>query len=88
VARAVEGDDAPNAADAALELDDLRVTVWRALSTAPPRCREVFWLVWGEQRSYTDVAHMLGIAVPTVRNQMSRALKRLSQTLGVGQGTD
>jgi len=71
----------PSSADSA-DAADVRASVWDALSGVPPRCREVFMLVWDEQLSYAEVATILGISIPTARNQMSRALKHLVAVLG------
>jgi len=65
---------------------DTRHEVRLALRHVPPRCREIFMLVWEEQLSYGEVAEQLGISVPTVRSQMSRALKQVIQRLKAGSG--
>jgi RNA polymerase sigma-70 factor (ECF subfamily) len=71
-----------NTGETAIEAAEARAAVWEALATVPPRCREIFMLVWDDQLPYAEVANMLGISVPTVRNQMSRALRHLVNVLG------
>ncbi len=56
----------------------IRARVWNALGELPPRCREVFMLVWDQQLSYAIIAQRLGIAEPTARRHMSRAIQHLS----------
>jgi RNA polymerase sigma-70 factor (ECF subfamily) len=80
--RAADRPASANTGEHALEIAERRTQIWNALSGVPPRCREVFMLVWDEQLTYADVARVLGISVPTVRNQMSRALKRVVEVLG------
>jgi RNA polymerase sigma-70 factor (ECF subfamily) len=70
------------AGEDALEAAEMQAAIERAIASAPDRCREVFMLVWSEHLSYTEVATVLGIAVPTVRSQMSRAVKHLISVLG------
>ncbi len=71
-----------NSVDADIEAAETRVDVWEALASAPPRCREIFMMVWDHQLSYQEIAQQLGISVPTARSQFSRALKRLLEVLG------
>jgi RNA polymerase sigma-70 factor (ECF subfamily) len=65
----------------ALEAEETETRIRRALGEVPPRCREVFLLVWDEHLSYAEVAAVLGIAIPSVRSQMSRAIKHLLEVL-------
>lgn len=69
------------------ESADLRAEVWSALSTVSPRCREIFMLVWDRQLPYKEIATMLGLAEPTVRSQVSRAMKRVVEVLGPRYGS-
>jgi RNA polymerase sigma-70 factor (ECF subfamily) len=71
-----------NTGDADLEAAETRVEVWESLASVPPRCREIFMMAWDQQLSYHEIAQRLGISVPTVRSQASRALKRLLEVLG------
>ena len=71
-----------NAGASLIDSQDARAEVWEVLSAVPPRSREIFMLVWDRQMTYAEVAALLGISVPTVRNQMSRALRMLVKTLG------
>ncbi len=70
-----------------IHIMDVRRRVLEALDDVPPRAREIFLLVWDEQLSYAEVAQMFGISVLTVRNQMSRAVRHLTETVGQ-QGRD
>ncbi len=72
--------------EATLDIAELRALVWEALSDVPPRCREIFMLVWDRQLPYHQIAQQLGLAEPTVRSQVSRALKRVVAALGPRYG--
>jgi RNA polymerase sigma-70 factor (ECF subfamily) len=81
--REVKEDVGPDLVDeVAMEAADMRKKVWDALAGVPPRCREIFMLVWDRQLPYREIAHMLGLAEPTIRSQVSRAVKRLVDVLG------
>ncbi len=64
-----------NDGEIALEEEDLACMLREALATLPPRTREIFMLHREQGMSYTDIADVLGIGIPTIHNQMSRASK-------------
>ncbi len=70
-----------NSGERTIESDDVLRTLLHALADVPPRCREIFLLSWEHDLSYADIAAMLGITIPTVRNQMSRAVIHLGEVL-------
>lgn len=74
-------DASRNMGELELEAAELKVAVWEALETLSPRTREVFILIWDQGLDYAEVSRMLGIAAPTVRSQMSRALKRITEII-------
>jgi len=65
-----------------IEAAETDAAIRNALSQVPSRCREVFLLIWDEHLSYAEVSAVLGIAIPSVRSQMSRALKHILTALG------
>lgn len=67
--------------DENLELEELIVTIRAVLDSLPPRTREVFLLRRDEGMSYEAIATVLGIGIPTVHNQMSRAVRTVSSAL-------
>lgn len=52
-----------------------------AILQLPPRCQEIFRLVFNEGKSHKEVAAQLGITVSTVDNQVFKALSRLREKL-------
>ncbi len=64
-----------------------RAVVWNAARALSPRCREVFLLVWDRRLSYAEISALLGVAEPTVRRHMSRAIQHLAELLGSGDRT-
>jgi RNA polymerase sigma-70 factor (ECF subfamily) len=70
-----------NDGDVAIEADEFATRVRDALDTLPPRCKEIFLLHREEGMTYQEIAAALGIGLPTIHNQMSRATKRLIELL-------
>lgn len=64
----------------------IRTRVWNALSELSPRCREVFLMVWDRRMTYAMISQTLGIAEPTVRRHMSRAVQHLSEIFATNSG--
>lgn len=72
---------------------DLIVTrdlVRRILASMPEECRRLFSLYYRQQRSYDEIAELLGIPVGTVKSRLSRCLRKARRILmepTVGQNT-
>lgn len=62
-----------------LEAEELAEQVGGALDGVPRRCREIFLLHWRDGLSKDEIAEALEIGVPTVRNQIARAVRRLAE---------
>jgi RNA polymerase sigma-70 factor (sigma-E family) len=56
---------------------DLRLSVWSALQSLPPRQRAVVVLRYYEGLTETEVGHLLECSVGTVKSQSSKALAKL-----------
>ncbi len=82
VEHAWDRSDSQAVPDAEIEAAEVRAEVWDALASAPPRCRQIFMMSWDKQMSYAEIASALGISVITVRSQVSRAMRRLVESLG------
>lgn len=59
------------------EAVSVRLSLERALGTLSPRQRAVIVLRYFEDRTETDTADLLGMALGTVKTQAARALERL-----------
>jgi len=66
-----------NSGAAELDREELARIVDRTLATLPPRTREIFLLSREQGLSYAEIASILNIGLPTIRNQMSRATQAL-----------
>jgi RNA polymerase sigma-70 factor, ECF subfamily len=62
---------------------DLRMDCETLVETLPEPQRQVVRLFYLEDRSYEQVAEMLGMPINTVRSHLHRARRRLAQTMGV-----
>lgn len=60
---------------------ELHRTLDRAVRELPPRRREAFTLVCLQGLSYREAAQAMGVAVPTVANQLSAALSALRHAM-------
>lgn len=58
-----------------IELDDIYEIIQRAVSSLPPRCKDVFLKSRNENLSNAEISHDMGISVKTVENQITKALK-------------
>lgn len=76
---AASGSDMP---DAAMERHDLQARVRDALSTLPPRGREVVALVREQGLSYQEAADVMGVSVNTIKTQLNRAIAMLRHLIG------
>lgn len=66
-----------NEGAAAIERDELNALMQKTLSTLPPRTREIFMLSREQGMSYAEIAAILNVGIPTIRNQVSRATQTL-----------
>lgn len=55
----------------------------QAINSLPDRCRLIFRLIKEEGLKYSEVAELLDISVKTVENQMTIAMKKLTESLTV-----
>ncbi len=74
--------------DLALERQELQRRVRRALSRLPLRHRAILVLYELEDRSYEEIARVLGIPVGTVRSRLNRARKLLRGRFATQQDTE
>jgi RNA polymerase sigma-70 factor, ECF subfamily len=60
---------------------ELEQKVNEALDKLPPRCKAIFLLSRFEERSYKEIAAIMGLSLKTVENQMGIALKKMRDEL-------
>lgn len=65
--------------------EDVR-TIQAAIDALPPRCRAIFVLSRFEELSHKEIAEKLDISTKTIESQITKALKRLSQSLKLLSG--
>lgn len=73
----------PDPGDATNDSDTsaLEQAVIKALATLPERCRQVFEFHRLRGLSYPEISRVLGLAEPTVRRHMARAVEALREAL-------
>ena len=64
-----------------LEADEMMLLVAEAVSQLPDRCREVFRKSREEGLSNAAIANQMRISVKTVEAQITKALRRIRETL-------
>jgi RNA polymerase sigma-70 factor (ECF subfamily) len=69
------------AAEDGVRYDEIATAAQDAIDHLPDRCGEIFLLSRQGERSYADIARLLGISIKTVETQMGRALKTLRAAL-------
>ncbi|MBX3242695.1 MAG: RNA polymerase sigma-70 factor [Chitinophagaceae bacterium] len=60
---------------------ELQIRINAAIQSLPVQCKLIFSLVKENNLKYKEVASILGVSVKTVENQVSIALKKLSQSI-------
>lgn len=58
--------------------------IWKAIDQLPEKCRQVFLLSKRDGLSNEEIAQEMGISIKTVKNQMTKALSRLRESLSSG----
>ncbi len=57
----------------------------QAIDTLPPQCKNVINMLIHEDKSYAEIAEILGVTVSTVKNQRARAISLLKDRIsGLG----
>ena len=67
--------------DAQLESDELARAIEEAIDDLPPKCRQIFSLAKLDGLSYQEIAEIQDISINTVKTQLARALRFLSESL-------
>lgn len=65
-----------------LETEELSELIREAIMALPDKCREVFQLSRNESLTNQEIASQLNISIKTVEGQITKALKRIKESLG------
>jgi RNA polymerase sigma-70 factor (ECF subfamily) len=82
-AAALPDPSAPDPLDDVLRRER-RERLWRAVDELPPRMRQCVRLRVAQERSYQEIADLLGVSIDTVKSQLHQAKGRLRELLGEG----
>lgn len=53
--------------------------IFIALETLPPKCRQIFRMIYLEKKDYKQISKELNLSMSTIRNQKARALMLIRQ---------
>ena len=68
-----------------IDTSERDAAVWKAIDELPERCRHIFLMSKRDGLSNDEIAVELGLSVKTVKNQLTKALSRLRESLGKGR---
>ncbi|MDE6682268.1 MAG: sigma-70 family RNA polymerase sigma factor, partial [Muribaculaceae bacterium] len=74
----------PEVSETDIDTSERDAKIWRAIGMLPEKCKKVFLMSKQKGMSNEQIAEVMGIAVKTVKNQMTKALSRLRQALSEG----
>jgi RNA polymerase sigma factor (sigma-70 family) len=72
-----------DSADTGIVMDEFAATLQATLDAMTPRVREILLMSRVHAMSNAEIAHTLELSVPTVKSQLSRALKQLAEGLAL-----
>ena len=64
-----------------LELEELDDLIQKAVSSLPPKCKEMFHLSRNSEMTYQQIADVLDVSKETFKSQISEALKKIKAYL-------
>ena len=74
----------PEAGEEEIDISFRDARIWKAIDELPEKCREIFLMSKRDGYSNEEIADELGISIKTVKNQMTKALSRLRESLSDG----
>ena len=73
--------DISNTASKNMEFEELEASIDKSVQMLPNRCKKIFILSRFEHKSHKEIAKELNISVQGVKNQISKALKIIKNSL-------
>lgn len=55
--------------------------IWKSIDELPEKCRQIFLMSKRDGLTNSEIADKMGISIKTVKNQMTKALSRLRESL-------
>ena len=74
-------DDVPEVEDEVIDTSIRDARIWRAIDELPKKCREIFLMSKRDGLSNSEIAEELDLSVKTVKNQITKAFRRLRNAL-------
>jgi len=69
----------------ALEVEETRRLLNKAVESLPPRCRQIFELSRFAGKSIDEISELLSLSKNTIKNQLVSALKRIRTTIELNE---
>lgn len=66
-----------------IEIESYR-EIFLAINTLPPKCRQIFQMLFFEGKDYKQIAQELNLSIDTIRNQKARALMLIRERVAFG----
>jgi RNA polymerase sigma-70 factor (ECF subfamily) len=60
---------------------EMQKRIRSAIQTLPPKCRLIFKLIREDGLKYKEVAELLNLSLKTIENQMTIAIKKISEAI-------
>ena len=57
--------------------------IFAVLNTLPPKCRQIFNMLYVQGKNYQQIAEELGLSINTIRNQKARGLSIIKQRIAL-----
>ena len=64
-----------------IEAEEIKKEVNKTIDKLPPKCKEIFLMARFDDLSYSEIAEIQNISINTVKTQLKRAMKFLSDNL-------
>lgn len=80
----IEEINSSDVSDEDIETSERDARIWKAIDNLPDRCREIFLMSKRDGMSNEEISEELNLSIQTVKNQMSKALKSLRNSLSDG----
>lgn len=80
----VDINELPEIGEETIDNSERDARIWQAVDSLPEKCREIFLMSKRDGMTGEEIAAELGISIKTVKNQLTKALARMRESLSNG----